>query len=190
MHYSLVHLHNRQKDAYWEQLLRETPRVTVDIDVCEVKTLHPTVHSLYVFLHLWNHLVELGVGLRQFCDLAMILHSCKTEIDHESLLGHLKELGLEKAYRACGCILVDRLGLPAEDFPYPLTAKDRRYTQRILDVVFYRGNMGLYHRKGGVRGWKHVIEAVFVKISHFVKFYPMAPGYMREWMKQLVKVKG
>ena len=181
MHYSLVHLHNRQKDAYWEQLLREAPRVTVDIDGCPVKTLHPTVHSLYVFLHLWNHLVELGVGLRQFCDLAMILHSCEAEIDHEALRGHLKDLGLEKAYRACGCILVNQLGLPAEDFPYPLTAKDRRYTQRILDVVFYRGNMGLYNRMGGVRGWKHVVEATFVKISHFVKFYPMAPGYMREW---------
>ena len=181
MHQRLLHFYNQRKDAYWEKLLRETPRVTVDIDGCPVKTLHPTVHSLYVFLHLWNHLVELGVGLRQFCDWAMILHRCSKEIDRQALRRHLKVFGLEKAYRACGCILVDKLGLPAEDFPYELTAKDQCYTRRILEVVFYRGNMGLYNRKGGVRGWKHVVEATFVKLSHFMKFYPMAPGYMREW---------
>ena len=189
MHYALVHLHNKRKDGYWERLLQETPAIEVAVEGLKVKTLHPTIHSLYVFLHLWHHLVELGVGLRQFCDLAMILHSCKAEIDHEALRGHLRELGLEKAFRACGCILVDQLGLPAEDFPYVLSAKDRKYTERILDVVFYRGNMGLYNRKGGVKGWKHVIEAAFVKTAHFVKFYPMAPGYMREWMRQLLKGK-
>ena len=185
MHYSLVHLHNKRKDACWEQLLCEAPKVTVDIEGHQVRTLHPTVHSLYVFLHLWNHLVELGVGLRQFCDWAMILHHHRKKIDHEALRLHLQELGLEKAYRACGCILVDRLGLPADDFPYELTAKDRRYTRRILDVVFYRGNMGLYNRKGGIRGWKHVVEATGVKIAHFVKFYPLAPGFMWEWLTQI-----
>ena len=182
MHQRLLHFYNQRKDAYWEKLLRETPRVTVAIEGYEVKTLHPTVHSLYVFLHLWHHLVELGVGLRQFCDLAMMLHHHRQDINHEEVRTHLQELGLEKAYRACGCILVEQLGLPAEDFPYQLTAQDRKYTQRILDVVFYRGNMGLYNRKGGVRGWKHVVEATFVKLSHFMKFYPMAPGYMRGWM--------
>ena len=186
MHQRLLHFYNQRKDAYWEKLLRETPRVTVAIEGYEVKTLHPTVHSLYVFLHLWHHLVELGVGLRQFCDLAMMLHHHRQDINHEEVRTHLQELGLEKAYRACGSILVDHLGLPAEDFPYQLTAQDRKYTQRILDVVFYRGNMGHYHRVGGVRGWKHVVEAIVIKVSHFVKFYSLAPAYMRGWAVSLV----
>ena len=181
MHYSLAHFYDKKKDAYWEQLLNETSPIEVEVEGVKIKTLHPTLHSLYVFLHLWHHLLELGVGLRQFCDWAMILHSCKAEIDHQELRKHLKVFGLEKTYRACGCILVDKLGLPAADFPYELTAKDRKYSQRILDVVFYRGNMGLYNRVGGVRGWKHIVEATFVKVSHFMKFYPMAPGYMRDW---------
>lgn len=186
MHQRLLHFYNQRKDAYWEKLLRETPRVTVAIEGYEVKTLHPTVHSLYVFLHLWHHLVELGVGLRQFCDLAMMLHHHRQDINHEEVRTHLQELGLEKAYRACGCILVEQLGLPAEDFPYQLTAQDRKYTQRILDVVFYRGNMGHYHRVGGVRGWKHIMEAIAIKVSHFVKFYSLAPAYMRGWAVSLV----
>ena len=187
MHQRLLHFYNQRKDAYWEKLLRETPRVTVAIEGYEVKTLHPTVHSLYVFLHLWHHLVELGVGLRQFCDLAMMLHHHRQDINHEEVRTHLQELGLEKAYRACGCILVEQLGLPAEEFPYQLTAQDRKYTQRILDVVFYRGNMGHYHRVGGARGWKHIMEAIAIKVSHFVKFYSLAPAYMRGWAVSLVE---
>ena len=187
MHYALAHFYNKERDAYWEQLLRETPTVLVDVDGIQVRTLHPTVHTLYVFLHLWHHLLELGVGLRQFCDLAMILHRCHGEIDHGTLREHLRLLGLDRVFRACGSILVDHLGLPAEDFPYQLTAQDRKYTQRILDVVFYRGNMGHYHRVGGVHGWKHVVEAIVIKVSHFVKFYSLAPAYMRGWAVSLVE---
>lgn len=189
MHYSLAHFYDKKKDAYWEQLINETPPIEVEVEGVKIKTLHPTLHSLYVFLHLWHHLLELGVGLRQFCDWAMILHHCYKEIDQQALRKHLEVLGLEKAYRACGCILVDKLGLPEADFPYQLTAKDRKYSQRILDVVFYRGNMGLYNRKGGISGWKHNIEAMGVKASHFLKFYPLAPGYMRDWAVDVIKTK-
>ena len=134
-------------------------------------------------------LLELGVGLRQFCDWAMLLHHYRNEIDHEAIRRHLKRLGLEKAYRACGCILTDELGLPAEAFTYRLTAADRRYARRILDVVFYRGNMGKYNKRGGFHGWRHQLESVGIKTAHFVKFYPLAPGFMRSWLWDVVATR-
>lgn len=187
MHYTLTHFYNKNKDNYWKTIFSEAPCHSVNINGCNVSTLHPTIHSLYIFLHLYHHLLELGVGLRQFCDWAMILHTCKDEIDHEAIIRHLKELGMEKAYKACGAILVRDLGLPANEFTYELTDYDMRYANKILDVVFYRGNMGHYNKRSGFRGWKHKLESTGIKLSHFFKFYPLAPSFMRDWAWDVVK---
>lgn len=187
MHHTLIHFYKKNKDNYWKTILSEAPCHSVIINGCDVKTLHPTIHSLYIFLHLYHHLLELGVGLRQFCDWAMILHACKHEIDHETIKRHLQFLGMEKAYRACGAILVRDLGLPANEFTYDLVDSDLRYADRILDVVFYRGNMGHYNKLSGFHGWKHKLESTGIKLSHFVKFMPLAPGYSYGWLWHEVK---
>lgn len=187
MHHTLTHFYNTNKDNYWKTILSEAPRHSLNINGCDVSTLHPTIHSLYIFLHLYHHLLELGVGLRQFCDWAMILHACKDDIDHEAIKKHLKVFGMEKAYRACGAILVRDLGLPANEFTYELTDYDMRYADKILDIVFYRGNMGHYNKRGGFHGWKHKLESTGIKLSHFIKFYPLAPTFMRDWAWDVVK---
>lgn len=189
MHHTLLHFYNKNKDIYWESLLKNSSHYTVKINGFNVSTLHPTIHSLYIFLHLYHHLLELGVGLRQFCDWAMILHTCKDEIDHAEIKKHLKKLGLEKAYRACGSILVRNLKLPVTEFTYSITDKDTKYTEKILDVVFYRGNMGHYNKRSSFYGWKHKVESAGIKLSHFIKFYPLAPGLMRDWGWSVIRTK-
>lgn len=181
-HYSLALLYNKKKNAYWQKILDEDMGATVDIGGVKVVTLSPTIHALYIFLHLYRHLMELGVGLRQFCDWAIILHYCKDCIDHHKLQQHLKVLGLEMAYRACGSILVDYLGLPQKDFGYTITDKDRSYGTKVLDVVLYRGNMGHFNKRHGYVGWKHKLEVMGIKVSHFVKFMPIAPGFSCNWL--------
>ena len=182
LHYSLTLFYNKSRDAYWNTLLKETPIVEVNAKGLNVSTLHPTVHSLYIFFHLYHHLLELGVGLRQFCDWAVILHACSHDIDHEAVRKHLKVLGMEKAYRACGAVLVDYLGLPESEFTYTLSKSDKRYAMKILYIVFYRGNMGKYNKKSGFVGWRHQLESTGIKLSHFFKFYPLAPKYTLQWI--------
>lgn len=187
MHHTLTHFYDKNKDFYWKNILADAPHYAVNINGFGISTLHPTIHSLYIFLHLYHHLLELGVGLRQFCDWAMVLHTCKDEIDHQAIRQHLMAFGMEKAYRACGVILVRDLGLPADEFTYELTDSDIHYADRILDVVFYRGNMGHYNKRGGFHGWRHKLESTAIKLSHFVKFYPLAPSFMRDWGWSVIK---
>ena len=186
-HFLLTDLHSRQRNKYLQRLIDDDKRGTIDINGARVRTFSSTLHSLYIFLHFYYHLLELGVGLRQFCDWAMILHTCKDEIDHEAIKKHLKVFGMEKAYRACGAVLVRDLGLPANEFTYELTDYDMRYADKILDVVFYRGNMGHYNKRSGFHGWKHKLESTGIKLSHFIKFYPLAPSFMRDWAWGVVK---
>lgn len=181
-HFELTRFYSKRRDGYWRQLLQADTGSQVTVDGVVVRTLSPTLHTLYVFLHLYHHLLELGVGIRQFCDWAVLLHYCRDQIDQDALRRHLKALGMERAYRACGSILVSRLGLPAEEFTYALTDRDRQYAERILDVVFYRGNMGKYNKQSGFSGWKHNIEATGIKVSHFMKFMPLAPAFSCRWI--------
>ncbi len=146
------------------------------------RTLTPTMHVLYVFVHLYGHLLGLGVGFRQFCDLAVMLHACREEIDHDRLHGMLRTLGMERAFRAVGCILTDSLGMPRQDLGYELTDSDRRYANRIFAIVKYRGNMGHYNKKSGSSGWRHNMESAAIKLSHFMKLWPLAPAYNCRWI--------
>lgn len=188
-HFVLTNLHSKRRNDYLQALIDSDNGATIAIDGNDIKTLSPTIHTLYIFLHLFYHLIELGVGLRQFCDWAVMLHYCKQEINHEQLREHLKVLEMENAYKACGCILVDYLGVTEEELGYYLSEKDRLYGSRILDVVLYRGNMGHYNKIGGFSGWKHKLEAACIKLSHYVKLSSLAPSYSRGWIWHEIRTK-
>ena len=178
-HFLLANLYGKKRDAYWNKLLMEDRKTTVDIDGVAVSTLSPTIHVLYIFLHLYHHLLELGVGLRQFCDMAVMLRYADVKLP--LLKDYLQTLGIEKAYRACGSILVDQLGLKEERLGYVLNETDRHYGKKMLDVVMYRGNMGHFNKRNGFSGLKHKLESTGIKLAHFLKFWQLAPGYSCGW---------
>lgn len=187
-HHTLLKLYDKEKNEYWERLMKETFK-SMEIEGVPVSVLSPTLHSLYIFLHLSHHLLELGVGLRQFCDWAAILHTYNRSIDHDAIRKHLEVLGIVRAYRACGCLLIDYLGLPEDEFTYEVNSSDKQSAECILDVVMYRGNMGRYNLKGGHRGLWHNLEATGIKIIHFLKFMPLAPAFSRNWLLAELKRK-
>ena len=167
-HFALTRFHSKRTDRYWQRIIDEdfnknvnlnnndnVNGATVDVDGMEVRTLSPTMHALYVFVHLYSHLLGNGVGLRQFCDMAVMLHTCHEEIDYDRLHEMLRTLGMERAFRAVGSILTDSLGMQQQDLGYELTDRDRRYAQRLFAIVRYRGNMGHYNKKTDDSGWKH-----------------------------------
>lgn len=188
-HFALLTSYGKKERAYWEQLLDSDKGGTVSVDGVEIRTLSPTVHTVFVFMHLYFHFINIGVGLRQFCDLAVMLHYAKEWIDMDMLRVHLKALGMENVWRACGAILVDDLGLPEGDLGYRLSEQDRKNGKRILDVVLFRGNMGHYEGVH-VRNEKELVrqmKALCIKLSHFMKFAPLAPCYSRDWLWSEVK---
>ncbi len=184
-HFVLTDLLGKERNEYFRNAVDSDEGTAVIIDGHEIRTLTPTLHVLYVFLHLWYHLMALGVGLRQFCDLAVMMRGNFNEshnVNLDELRAHLKVLGMERVWKACGSILVDCLGLLEEEVGYCLTGTDRKYGKRIFDIVMYRGNMGHHNKLGGFHGGKHKAEAIGIKLAHFVKFYSLSPSYTRKWL--------
>jgi hypothetical protein len=175
MHFRLMKFSSSRLQTYFDNLINNDSLQTIEIDNTPIPILSPTVNVIYTFLHLWTHLIELGVGLRQFCDVAILLHKEEpmSTNDYEEILNHL---GYTRAFKAIGGILINKLGLPESEFPLPLQKKDRKYEKMILDIVFKRGNFGKFGRKKEVRsGFLYYIEALIIKISHYGKFFWLAP---------------
>ena len=181
-HRRLVSFYGKKTDRYWQQLVDWDGGDVVTIGDMQVPTLSPELHAVYVFLHLYSHLMGLGVGLRQMCDLSVLLHQHHAHIDTAHMLSTLRTLGMERAYRAVGAILADYLGLSTGDLGFCPSATDRRYARRIFAIVRYRGNMGAYNKKSGFSGWRHNVEAAAIKLSHFAKFFPLAPAFSCRWI--------
>lgn len=173
---------SRDNQCFFDEATMQARTGTVDVAGVQVPVFEPAFNLAFTFVHLYMHLQELGVGLRQFCDVAVLCHayagkaSVSPQFKKERLEEILGRLGYIRAFKAVGAILVDRLGLPEEEFPFRITRKDRKYAGYILDIVFKRGNFGKYGRQNEVRsGLLYYLEATWVKLSHYIRLYPLSP---------------
>lgn len=168
---------------------------TMSIDGYPVPVMAPTYNAVYVFEHIFLHLISDGIGLRQFCDWAMLLHYYRDEIDRSLLIKHLKGVKLYKAYRRMGSVLVDYLGLPEEEFPLTISEKDRRFSEKILNNIYHRGNFGHNLKYTKRRGPIHAIEhlkRVYNQVSLYYRFAPTEvlwriPHMFTWWIKRIIR---
>lgn len=130
----------------------------VGIQLGDSKVLTPSdnFNACYIFSHLWNHFLYAGIGLRQLCDWAVFIHVRGVKVDKEYLCQILTDLKLMTPWKVFGCIVVDVLGLPEEEFPF-YEAKYRKKALKVLDRIMVEGNFG------------H--ETAFMRIPHRGYFY-------------------
>ncbi len=106
---------------------------TVQINGVEIPVPPSHFNTLYVFLHMYKHFVQMGVGLRQLCDWAILLDKYPMS---EIPLGNCL-----KGWRYLGLFLVEYLGLDANKLPYYDT-KHRKEMELAKDMIMKDGNFG------------------------------------------------
>ena len=115
--------------------------VEVELAGYPVKTPSVNFNVFYIFNHLWHHFIADGVGLRQICDLCVLLHRFHGQIDHDYLQNVLERMGLLKQWKIFGSIAVDKLGLPVEEYPF-YDKKYSRLKEKVFRLVMLEGNFG------------------------------------------------
>ncbi len=179
LHDTLSQLATRKHQRYFDQFIDEVIKYSdaiVTIDGHPVRTLPPTYNVLYTFMHLFFHMTAQGIGLRQFCDLAVLMgNTLNDEINKNELEERLLELGLMRAFNAVGSVLVEYIGLPFEKFPFDLSEKDKRWGQKILKNVMERGNFGRNQRHVANIGFLHSLESGFLVAKQAFVFFPLGP---------------
>ena len=213
LHNKLSRLATRKHQAYLDQMIDNAIQEgtdTVNILGKEIKTLSATYNAMYIFVHLFYHMTASGVGLRQLCDWARVLaqsafqdsnskfqvKNVNDNIDANRLEEILKELGYLKAYKAMGAFLVEYLGLPEEQFPFPLTEKDRKWVETIKKNILKRGNFGRTGRKVKNLGVLHSMETGYLNMVQTLTFYRLAPKEvllrftsLGEWFLERFRIK-
>lgn len=197
MHKMMVSLASPKHRRYWEQVVM--PEIlahpwTLKINSHNVPTLAPTYNILYVFVHIFEHLILDGIGLRQFCDLFYLLKTyALSDVEVGRLKKHLQGLGLTKAFTGICAILTDYLGMPENSVPMSITVGDHKKAPALMKNIISKGNFGHneeYKSNGEV---SHSVEHLGRVISQSWKFCSYAPNeilwrvpYMFQWrMKRL-----
>ncbi len=130
-----------QKFREWSttQILNSQRKIKIDKEEIILPT--PIFDVIFVFLHLYHHFINGGIGLRQVCDWVMLLHTHSRSIDHDELEARLKEFQLLKPWQAFTPIAVQYLALPEYECPL-YSPKYNKKSEKILSFILKEGNFG------------------------------------------------
>ncbi len=165
---------------YWDETVMPeiwSSLCKVKIEEYDVPTLSSLHNALYVFVHAFVHLLDEGVGLRQFCDWAKTLEVLPRDEELvERLRNHLEKLGLLNAYLGLGAILTDYLGFPKENFPFEIPEKEHKRAEKLFRNIMEMGNFGHNKRYVKNHGVIHGVQHLGRITLQARRFYHYAPA--------------
>lgn len=177
LHYLLLEFASPRLQTVFNRMIADSKECHRKVDGVHVPILSPEAELIYTYLHLYHHFIELGVGLRQICDLAVLL---SRQYDSGEVRRLLDELDITRGFSAFEAICVDRLGLDESLVPVPISQKDRKRTEGILSLVFEGGNFGQYAQKYAVRsGVSYYLDSFIKKVRNYYQFYSLSPSMVR-----------
>ena len=127
----------------------------LQVENCQV-TLPPlSFEVVYILTHSALHFLNEGIGLRQVCDWASLLHHQKNNINHQEVKELLRKMGLTEAAKIFGVVAVKYLHLPAEELPIIYSEKDIPTGDWLLEDIWQGGNFGQFdaNRKQRPKGY-------------------------------------
>ncbi|MBQ6822963.1 MAG: nucleotidyltransferase family protein [Bacteroidales bacterium] len=198
MHRMLTSLSTRSHRNYWENTV--VPEIwastqVVEVPGCAVPTLGPVMNNLYVFVHIFEHLISDGIGLRQFVDWAVLLSSRRLQEEEVAQLEkHLDGLGLRSAYSGLGAVLTDYLGLPEDRFSFTIGPAEHKSAPKLMANILKMGNFGHNRQYTRNSGALHGVQHLGRIFRQSVLFGHYAPAeawgkipYMFRWWGQKIK---
>lgn len=184
IHHTLSRFASRRHSRTFSRWIEGDSGSTALIGGHSIPILSPELNLIYTLSHLWGHLMELGVGLRQLCDMAMLLaqwHALTAQAADGAertrrLVSRLGEIGLAAPLRAIETLLTGPLGMSPRFLLIPTTARDQRRGERILRIVMERGNFGMPGRHNAPRsGMAYYVETMRVKLTLYARLFPLSP---------------
>ena len=183
MHSDLTIFNSPSHQKYWERFIEDNFKAKAHHVVIEgeaVPILSPTIDAVFIFAHLMGHFMETGLGMKQLCDWAMVLYRHRDEIDKKRLDDCLTGIGLKKAYLCMGAWLVDKLGFPEKDFPFPLERKHRSWVAPLHENLMKMRAEGidLDDKVGHRVSFMHSLGTAMIVVKQTLRFLPLAPKEM------------
>ncbi len=118
------------------------------LDVNGVRVRIPSIDfdAMFIFVHLLQHFYCGGLGLRQLCDWARVLHTHCARIDRELLASRLRQMGIVGEWQAFLSFIVKYLALPKEEAPM-YDRKSESKADKLWKFIEKVGNFGKNRRR-------------------------------------------
>lgn len=146
-------------------------RGSESVEGCALPCLPPLLELCHCTAHINHHFLEVGIGLRQLADFALLLarkHDC---VNPEELKIHLRGIHMLRFFRALEALSVDYLGLPKEALVMPFSDSDRTNARLIMFSAVKGGNFGRYDGKDKSNGYRRLL----LSIGNALRFFRLSP---------------
>lgn len=162
--------HNRRLQKYYERVKEKLFSHRVKLGE-QGEVAIPTVEFNLIFqlTHIYAHLLNEGIGLRQLLDYYfLLLHSDMKDV--AELQRNLKHIGIWKFAGAIMYIMQEVFGLPASRLIVP---PNEKYGKFVLNEVLEAGNFGSYDKRNrfGKSKLGHNLQRVY-RDMRLVKYFP------------------
>lgn len=141
----------------------------------------PEFAYIYCLLHIFRHLLDEGVGLRQIMDLYFI-GLAMPDNSKRDVQRRIREFGLDKIAAGMMYVLREVFGLPESKFIY---AADEKCGRFILDEIMQAGNFGKFDvRNSSLKGGSRALRGLkkfFGRQSRFMKYFPSEVLWIFPW---------
>lgn len=196
-HHRYVYFYARRNERRWKELQRLLPLTgdeRLQLDDFSVAVPTPQLNAIYVFVHLFHHFWQSGVGLRQVCDWVVLLHARREAIDAGLFRRSVELVPLRRAMAALGYVAERYLGLPASCLPLDTTTKQAQTDgEFMLRDIFATGNFGqdtammrgFNRRQSFARNFKSYLFA----LRRFAHVYRFCPSEIRAYPFRWVQAK-
>lgn len=197
-HRSYFNFYSPSNQRRWEEVKGMIPLMdgeTLSLDNCTVPVPSPQMNALYIFLHLWHHCHQKGIGLRHVCDWARLWSACESRIDKDLFVKTATMLPVLRPMTAVAWIAENCLGLDRNVIPLDTTTRQaKKDGEFLLDDILRMGNFGRATdmMKGFQRG-KHLgnLRTYFLAFKRQMTLFRLCPSeivaYPIEWLVRIVK---
>lgn len=149
-----IELHRIEGELYWsksndkfQQICRKEEWLKPGIILIEnqkIAIMNPTFNVFFVFVHLWHHFIQVGVGLRQICDWMQILRAEEEHVNWDKLHEYLKDLGLIDSWNSFYELTERFLGQKLVNKPIWMTNVADKDVAFLIEDIMQMGNFGKY----------------------------------------------
>ena len=175
--------HDRKLQKYYERVKEEQFSHRVMLGE-QGEIAIPTVEFNLIFqlTHIYAHLMNEGIGLRQLLDYYFVLISDDFSLIRDRVQKELKELGLWKFAGAIMYIMQEVFGMPASRLIVP---PNEKYGRFVLNEVLEAGNFGKHDERYwfGRSKLGHNLQRVY-RDMRLVRYFPaeaLSEPIFRRW---------
>lgn len=156
-------------DEYYDNFLDESVNFSDT-----VLTLNPTMHFMYLITHLYQHMIDGGIGIRSYLDLYLFINNYQNQIDYVVVENEFRKMGLYKFYD----VAIKFINMAFKGQNELSTTLYEEYLEHIFSGGIY-GEMDrarVDERKMAAKGkskFSYVMARLFPKYSTMKEKYPV-----------------